>query len=991
MRISIVTPSFNQAAYLQKHIDSVRSQTYADVEHLIYDPGSTDGSIEMAEQYARSHDKARFVHEPDRGQVDAINKGLAATTGEILTWLNSDDYYVDENVLADVAQYFEAHPETDILYGHGDYIRPDGTLIREAFVHRTGNNYERSLQHSIGVIQPALFFRRRVYERVGGLDESYNLSLDYEYWVRIAQAGFQFTFFDRKIIKAIIHDESKTGGQRMQQYNEILHLVNDRYHYVPIQWIERYAEYYIAGIDRLTDMESGLDAEQQTRKQQVIRAVLELFNTTLTARQVLEDAPDLTPYRETRAAMQQHDIIRPRQIVITSFDQHYFKQGLNLIASLHRTSLDSVDEIVVYGLDLLPVQRERLAMLEKVRVVDYPAETRTFYPEYLQPKSYAYKAAAIYHASETAQPGDLILWMDGGIAAMQDIQQVFDRIRADEFFITDHDDKAYWPFYNITFTHPKAQETMNATVDELLRLHYCSCILGYTRGGRFQPLINEAYGYSQRREAVLWPKHLQSDKWYQPQLTPEEKQLQAELLRSPQRRASVTLDEVRRLFPYYGHTADQPIFSLLAARYNVPVSSAMIFNRSNEDSSRASKDNWFSGGESASLARSRENLENVDESVVIYHHRGIYNNLDGLRYRRKGDALFIIGNGPSLKGFDFHQLTPYASVGMNAAYRYWDEINWYPTYYCCMDAVVIDSHKEEIYRLIQQREKNGIRLFFLREVILERYPDLADNPAVLILEHMEQDIEVLHWPRHPVTTGSFSAFFGWLLGYRDMYLLGIDLNYVEILPEAVKQDGIMLELEDDPKENPNYFFEGYQRKGDRYNIPNPAPNMHIRSWQRMQLRLAGFPLTITNLNPDSQLDIFPFDTFAKVDKRLRDPYRQIQRAVDAAMANHDERAYWRRALVALIQKQQATAPTTSTTSPHGQTSLSLLDRAAGRLKILARYYARWPWIIAVLVIGLNVAATLDTPLAPLFALVSGVLLFGLLGHIATQQQHVRRR
>ncbi|CAG0996589.1 partial heptose III glucuronosyltransferase, partial [Anaerolineae bacterium] len=160
LSFSIITPSYNQANYLPLNLESVVKQTYPYVEHLIYDPGSTDGSIDLARDHAQRHKQVKFYNEPDRGQVHAINKGLAVATGDILTWLNSDDYYIDDSVLADVAQYFEEYPDIDVVYGRGYYIGSDGSILRDAFVHKAGNDFQLSLQHSIGIIQPSLFFRR---------------------------------------------------------------------------------------------------------------------------------------------------------------------------------------------------------------------------------------------------------------------------------------------------------------------------------------------------------------------------------------------------------------------------------------------------------------------------------------------------------------------------------------------------------------------------------------------------------------------------------------------------------------------------------------------------------------------------------------------------------------------------------------------------------------------------------------------------------------
>src|SRR5690606_19530563 len=280
--------------------------------------------------------------------------------------------------------------------------------------------------------------------------------------------------------------------------------------------------------------------------------------------------------------------------------------------------------------------------------------------------------------------------------------------------------------------------------------------------------------------------------------------------------------------------------------------------------------------------------------VVVYHHRGVYDNLNGLRYRRKGEHLFLLANGPSLRNAPFDELRRHATIGMNAAYRFWDEHGFYPTYYCCLDTVVMESHRDEIYRLIQDRAVNGIRKFFLRESILEHYPDLALVPEVFFLERVAKSNSLLALDK--ITTGSFSLLFGLMLGYRNIYLMGVDLNYVEKLPEA-REQGRILEIAEDLEENPNYCFSGYQRKGDKYNPPNRHPNLHVRSWENIKNVLGTFPARICNLNSESALKCFEFGNVGDVMRRINAPFRQVQEEVESNLQYPLEAEFWRRQLL----------------------------------------------------------------------------------------------
>jgi glycosyltransferase involved in cell wall biosynthesis len=222
------------------------------------------------------------------------------------------------------------------------------------------------------------------------------------------------------------------------------------------------------------------------------------------------------------------------------------------------------------------------------------------------------------------------------------------------------------------------------------------------------------------------------------------------------------------------------------------------------------------------------------------------------------DLFFVLGNGPSMKDFDFDLLSDVSTVGLNVAYRHWERINWYPDYYCCMDTVVIESHKEAIYNLIKNRLSNGIKKFFLRKQILDTYPELADLTEVFILEHEKENYPFLDIKT--ITTGSFSALLGVMLGYKEIRLLGIDLDYIEIVDGAKRLEGIQLEITETPDNNPNYFFDDYQQKGDRYNIPNPRPSLHEEAWVKLKERLQALNpnVRIINCNPVSRLTIFPF-------------------------------------------------------------------------------------------------------------------------------------
>ena len=896
MRISIVSPSFNQVAFIERTIQSVASQRHVDKEHIIVDGRSTDGCAEVATAAEQEYSHVRTLVEPDRGQADAINKGFHIATGDILAWLNTDDYYSDPDVLSVVVDYFDRNPDVDIAWGRGLRVNGDGSVISEAWVQRPGTDFTVALQTSLGLLQPSVFFRRSVFETVGGLSEDWPLQLDYEYWIRIAQAGFRFAFIDRILSHAVVHADAKSTAQRMQQLNECLRLVRDKFDYVPIEWIHQYGEFFLTRKDHKVSKGITLTESQADEYAAIEKALLSELNGDRRTHAMLTERGDLDPYSNTYQAMKRHGLDNPppRRVVLTSFDSAFFQQGLNLIAALHRTSLDSFDDLFVYSLDLNEVERQRLASLEKVKVVDYPAELSEHFPEYLDPKTRAYKAYAIRSEALDLLDGDLILWMDAGLAPLQDVDAIFSILKKQEFFITNHDDKKGWPFYNVNFAHHKSHEPLQLDNYDLLGPHLCSALVGYKRGGKYQHIVDDAYRLGMIREAVVWPKV--PEEKYKPDLPPEQEALRQRLASGEAAADSVSREELVSIFPYWGHRT-QVIYSVLTRRAGAPVFSARVYRRSNDESSRAAAVNWSATAFQTDKASSRTNLDGVDPSVAVYHHRGIYNNLDGLRHRRDGEALFVVGNGPSLREFPFESLRHKAWLGMNAAYRYWEQVGIYPTYYSCFDEVMLDSHGVEVVKMIANREQFGIEKFFLRRSILERYPELRNDAAVYFLEDLQEDYSWFGEDR--ITTGSFSVLVGWLLGYRDLYILGVDLNYVERLPESV-EEGRELKITTDPSSNPNYFFDGYQRKGDRFNPPNRHPGMHLRSWAQLRSMTQDFPIRITNLNPNSAVQTFPFEDYRMALKRL-EANDSLSEAITANVVQIcREKTYWRRQVLEQI-------------------------------------------------------------------------------------------
>ena len=181
-RVSIITPSYNQAPFLEATIRSVLDQDYEDIEYIIVDGGSTDHSVDIIRRY---EDRiAKWVSEPDQGQTDAINKGFAMATGDILAWINSDDTY-EPGAIAEAVKYLDAHPKVGLLYGDANFIDENGRTIGAFNARQT--DYKRLMRGAVYVPQQAAFFRADLWKQIGPLDPTFYFAMDYDLWVRLAR------------------------------------------------------------------------------------------------------------------------------------------------------------------------------------------------------------------------------------------------------------------------------------------------------------------------------------------------------------------------------------------------------------------------------------------------------------------------------------------------------------------------------------------------------------------------------------------------------------------------------------------------------------------------------------------------------------------------------------------------------------------------------------------------------------------------------------
>ena len=207
MRITVVTPSFNQAQFLDQTIDSVLSQGYPNLEYIIIDGGSTDGSPDIIRRYEKH--LAYWISEKDRGPADALAKGFSRGTGAILAYLNSDDIYLPGSLeaIADVM----SDPAVDVAYGNMYWIDTTGCIIGEQ--RQTPFIPMGYLYGGATLQQPATFWKRDLYTQCGGIDASYHFAYDTDLFVRFAVRGARFKHVNRFVASFRIHSQSKSSTE----------------------------------------------------------------------------------------------------------------------------------------------------------------------------------------------------------------------------------------------------------------------------------------------------------------------------------------------------------------------------------------------------------------------------------------------------------------------------------------------------------------------------------------------------------------------------------------------------------------------------------------------------------------------------------------------------------------------------------------------------------------------------------------------------------
>lgn len=214
--VTIVTPSFNQAAYVKEAVESVLDQDYRNIHYIVIDGGSTDGSADIIKKYASQLD--HWVSEKDRGQTDALNKGFALTKGKYCAWINADDR-LKPNAVAEAVDYLETNPEVGMVYGDADFIDAKGNVIGRFAARQT--DYGKLRKGYVHIPQQAAFWHAGLWWQVGPLDPGVTFAMDYDLWVRLARVS-KLQYLPRLWAEFRLHHDSKTLQNDMRAWDDML-------------------------------------------------------------------------------------------------------------------------------------------------------------------------------------------------------------------------------------------------------------------------------------------------------------------------------------------------------------------------------------------------------------------------------------------------------------------------------------------------------------------------------------------------------------------------------------------------------------------------------------------------------------------------------------------------------------------------------------------------------------------------------------------------
>lgn len=247
--VSIVTPCFNAAAYIEATITSVLAQDYPSIEYIVMDGGSTDGTVDILRRY---EGRLQFVSAADAGTADAVNRGFERCHGSIFAWLNADDVYLP-GALRKGVDRLQANPAVAVVYGAASWIDAASNVLAP---YPSASFDRDQLAYECFICQPAAFMRSDAFRRAGMLDANDHFAFDYDLWIRLAREA-DFEYLNEPLALSRMHSANKTLGARKQILKAGMNVLKKHYGYVPFSWVYSYVNYILHPRDQFFEPMQG--------------------------------------------------------------------------------------------------------------------------------------------------------------------------------------------------------------------------------------------------------------------------------------------------------------------------------------------------------------------------------------------------------------------------------------------------------------------------------------------------------------------------------------------------------------------------------------------------------------------------------------------------------------------------------------------------------------------------------------------------------------
>lgn len=238
IKVSIITPSYNQGEYIEETINSVLNQSYKNIEYIIQDSCSNDKTAQILEKY-KDFPNIKIYIEKDNGQSDAINRGFKKATGVLVGWINSDDILNNDSIQKIVEEY-NKNKNASIFYGNIELINSNGKPV--GIIKESNINYNRLLNYRPEVMQPGSIYNNEIVRNIGYLDEELHYAMDYDLWLRILKINNKAIKIDETLAKFRLHNESKTSGGKtfFKFWKDIFKVRKLKHNSSGLRWIHLY-------------------------------------------------------------------------------------------------------------------------------------------------------------------------------------------------------------------------------------------------------------------------------------------------------------------------------------------------------------------------------------------------------------------------------------------------------------------------------------------------------------------------------------------------------------------------------------------------------------------------------------------------------------------------------------------------------------------------------------------------------------------------------